>query len=200
MSNYCIVIRHEGVFDRLVEISGAETTIGRNVTCDIRLPDPCISGEHAILSVNSEGLLIRDCGSRNRTIVNGRHVEQIAPVRIGSRIEIGPYDLTVCLSVTDAIRQIEDLENESTSPIRGEVTNKTQLTGYTKRLTEAQRRVYYGFVNGLSEKEIANSLGISIHTVHDHAKAIYRIASVSSRGELLADWAKQQAERTQLNE
>lgn len=33
---------------------------------------------------------------------------------------------------------------------------------------------------------IAVHLGISRHTVHDHVKAIYRRAGVSSRAELLA--------------
>jgi len=39
---------------------------------------------------------------------------------------------------------------------------------------------------GRSEKEAANTLGISKHTVHVHVKAIYRAYGVSSRAELMA--------------
>lgn len=39
---------------------------------------------------------------------------------------------------------------------------------------------------GKSEKEVANALKISTHTVHVHVKSIYRKLGVTSRGELLA--------------
>jgi DNA-binding NarL/FixJ family response regulator len=39
---------------------------------------------------------------------------------------------------------------------------------------------------GDSEKQIANRLGLSRHTVHVYVKALYRGFGVSSRGELLA--------------
>jgi DNA-binding CsgD family transcriptional regulator len=41
-------------------------------------------------------------------------------------------------------------------------------------------------LTGASEKEAADRLGLSPHTVHQYVKAIYRAAGVSSRGELLA--------------
>jgi DNA-binding CsgD family transcriptional regulator len=39
---------------------------------------------------------------------------------------------------------------------------------------------------GASEKEVAATLGLSGHTVHDYAKALHRTFRVRSRGELLA--------------
>jgi DNA-binding CsgD family transcriptional regulator len=41
-------------------------------------------------------------------------------------------------------------------------------------------------VDGLSEKEIANELSISPHTVHNYVKALHQRFKVSSRGELIA--------------
>ncbi|MFO0759058.1 MAG: LuxR C-terminal-related transcriptional regulator [Byssovorax sp.] len=41
-------------------------------------------------------------------------------------------------------------------------------------------------VQGKSEKQIAADLGLSIHTVHEYVKALYRHFGVQSRGELLA--------------
>jgi DNA-binding CsgD family transcriptional regulator len=41
-------------------------------------------------------------------------------------------------------------------------------------------------LRGDSEKQIANKLGISQHTVHVYVKRLYRHYGASSRGELLA--------------
>ena len=41
-------------------------------------------------------------------------------------------------------------------------------------------------LNGASEKQVANQMNLSRHTVHGYVKALYRLSGVSSRGELLA--------------
>lgn len=53
------------------------------------------------------------------------------------------------------------------------------------------RQTLEGLLSGQSEKQIARSLAISQHTVHVYVKQIYRKYSVSSRGELLSLWIKQ---------
>ncbi|HEX8913680.1 MAG TPA: helix-turn-helix transcriptional regulator [Humisphaera sp.] len=42
------------------------------------------------------------------------------------------------------------------------------------------------FVTGASEREVANALGLSKHTVHEYAKMLYKRFGVSSRAALLA--------------
>lgn len=58
------------------------------------------------------------------------------------------------------------------------------------RLTPRQDQTVRFLLFGLGEKQIAARLGVSRHTVHEHVKAIYRDAQVSSRGELLAKFLK----------
>ena len=71
--------------------------------------------------------------------------------------------------------------------------------GAGPRLTARQRQVLDQLTQGASEKELAYELGVSAHTVHDHVKAIYRAFGARSRGELLAQVAKQtQAPHTRL--
>lgn len=41
-------------------------------------------------------------------------------------------------------------------------------------------------LEGLSEKEVAGRLRLSIHTVHVHVKRLYRERGVESRAELMA--------------
>lgn len=53
-------------------------------------------------------------------------------------------------------------------------------------LSGRQRDVLGLLVRGMSEKQVAQELGLSAHTVHTHVKALYGDLDVSSRGELLA--------------
>jgi DNA-binding CsgD family transcriptional regulator len=53
-------------------------------------------------------------------------------------------------------------------------------------LTERETEIVLMLSRGLSVKEIAAELALSVHTVRDHIKAIYDKAGVNSRGELVA--------------
>jgi DNA-binding CsgD family transcriptional regulator len=53
-------------------------------------------------------------------------------------------------------------------------------------LSPRQREVLELLCRGASEKEIAAALELSIHTVHDHVKALHRAYEARSRGELMA--------------
>jgi DNA-binding NarL/FixJ family response regulator len=51
-------------------------------------------------------------------------------------------------------------------------------------LTPAQRPVLKLLLDGLSEREVAEHLGLSPHTVHNHARAIYRKLCIHKKSEL----------------
>lgn len=53
-------------------------------------------------------------------------------------------------------------------------------------LPERQRQVLLFLLSGLSSKQIADQMGLSLHTVNDHLKSLHRRFNVSSRGELLS--------------
>lgn len=52
-------------------------------------------------------------------------------------------------------------------------------------LTPREREVVQGLGQGLSEKQLAARLGVTVHTVHTYVKRLYRKLHVSSRTELL---------------
>jgi len=56
------------------------------------------------------------------------------------------------------------------------------------RVTPMQREIAPLLAHGLSEAQIAQRLGRSRHTVHDHTKAIYRAWGICSRHELRELW------------
>ena len=52
-------------------------------------------------------------------------------------------------------------------------------------LTDRQKDIVQGIVDGLSYKMIANRLNISLDTVRDHIKRIYRALEINSKAELI---------------
>jgi eukaryotic-like serine/threonine-protein kinase len=52
--------------------------IGRAEGCDVRLPDDLVfrdvSRRHCVLAVDPAGVRVRDCGSRNGTLINGMQI------------------------------------------------------------------------------------------------------------------------------
>lgn len=60
-------------------------------------------------------------------------------------------------------------------------------------LTPMEGNVLQGLLQGFSERKIAENIGQSPHTTHDHVKRIYRKYGVSSRSALMALWLGQPA-------
>ncbi len=63
-------------------------TIGRGEDCGLRLSDPEVAQEHAILEHTDDGLLVHDLGTMNRILVNKHEVRE-AHLKHGDVIEIG---------------------------------------------------------------------------------------------------------------
>jgi DNA-binding CsgD family transcriptional regulator len=59
-------------------------------------------------------------------------------------------------------------------------------TGSQAALRPREREVLAKLLAGSPYKLVAKEMGISVHTVHDYVKAIFREFGVSSKGELLA--------------
>jgi two-component system cell cycle sensor histidine kinase/response regulator CckA len=67
---------------------GTRSTIGRGGRSDVTIEDTLVSREHAVVSRDEGGWLIRDLGSRNGTHVNGRRID-VARLLYGDRISLG---------------------------------------------------------------------------------------------------------------
>lgn len=93
-------------------------------------------------------------------------------------------------SASRALRVIKRL----TTPARKR-SPRTVREGTISLLTPAQSRVYVLMLEGLIERDIADRLGISVETVHNHVGAIYKRKSVSSRGQLIFQWAREKGLR-----
>ncbi|MBA3943799.1 MAG: FHA domain-containing protein [Herpetosiphonaceae bacterium] len=68
-------------------------TIGRAMTNDVALNDTFLSSEHALLQWDGKTWLLEDLESTNGTRLNGREVDQPAPLTYGDTIQLGHIDL-----------------------------------------------------------------------------------------------------------
>ena len=76
------------------EITAERFLIGRNESCDLMLPDPGVSRQHAILTLKPDGgAVIADLGSRNGTFVNGEAIQNTAELRSGDQVRIATVDV-----------------------------------------------------------------------------------------------------------
>lgn len=87
-----IVLLHEETGERY-EAAGRQSRIGRGRECELRPVGPgdtSISRIHAQIEVKLDGsLVVRDAGSRNGTLVNGRVIEDECALAVGDRLALG---------------------------------------------------------------------------------------------------------------
>jgi adenylate cyclase len=75
--------------------SGRALLVGRAMACDLAIPDPTVSRQHAEIEPANGGILVRDLRSTNGTYVNGQRVAHQALAPPGSRIAFGKVDFEV---------------------------------------------------------------------------------------------------------
>lgn len=187
---YCLIRR--GLSFEFVRTLGlGDSLVGRCQASDIMLLEINVSRKHARIRLTEQIATIRDLGSRNGTFVNGARIDEEVALSESDEIRIADYSLKVFFAVGEAIRVFGEFEESTRADSdQGCIGEKTSMT--TPELTPGQRRVFDGFVDGLQEKEVAARLNISVHTVHSHAKAIYKKFEISSRAELMRRWASRQ--------
>jgi predicted component of type VI protein secretion system len=80
-----------GEFDGTVyDLSLERTSLGRSHTNAVVICDPFVSGKHCDILVNGAEVIVRDLGSRNGTLVNGRRLRnQQCGVKSGHMIAFG---------------------------------------------------------------------------------------------------------------
>jgi serine phosphatase RsbU (regulator of sigma subunit) len=76
-------------------LQGPAVRIGRGPENEISIADPSVSRHHAILEATTDGYTIRDLGSRNGVLINGRRID--GPTRIGAQDDIQLGDVTLKL-------------------------------------------------------------------------------------------------------
>ena len=76
------------------------TTIGRGPNVDLAFEDSSMSREHAALEFVDHQFRVRDLGSTNGTLLNGKPV-QTGELQHGDRLEIGRQELQLIIDAVD---------------------------------------------------------------------------------------------------
>jgi len=86
---------------KVIPLVGPNFKIGRGETCHLRPNSEQVSREHAEFTISGETIVVRDLGSRNGTLVNGKALTAEA-CRLKDRdlVQVGP--LTFAVAILDA--------------------------------------------------------------------------------------------------
>ncbi len=79
--------KHKG---KKIVLPDKEVFIGRDETSFIRMTSTDVSRQHSSLAPTEKGLLVRDLGSQNGTLVNNVRIETETLMQPGDLLQIGP--------------------------------------------------------------------------------------------------------------
>lgn len=152
-------------------ITDQPKVLGRAPSSDFVVDCTTVSRVHARIHREMTNgkpvVLIEDLESRNGTYIGDRKIN-LDRAGLGDVVRFGQ----VAFVIGEATYLDEQSTNDAESQFRA--------------LSPAQCRVFHELLNGISEKDIAQKLGLSPHTVHNHVREIYARFHVHSRAELLA--------------
>jgi pSer/pThr/pTyr-binding forkhead associated (FHA) protein len=88
-----------------IRFGNGEFVFGRGPECHLRPISDWVSRQHCLLRVGDDGVSIRDLGSTNGTLVNGRLVTSECPLHHGDNLQLGQVVLEV---IVDAETPVSD--------------------------------------------------------------------------------------------
>jgi anti-anti-sigma factor len=120
---------------RWIAVSGDRFVIGRDQSCNLRSGSPMVSKLHAAILRRHGRVFLRDLGSTNGTIVNGRpYRNHEVEVHEGDRIQVGPIVATIAAGPEQ--REGEHVEDQVVGWLRPESDeNHAAQLGWDDTLT-----------------------------------------------------------------
>jgi pSer/pThr/pTyr-binding forkhead associated (FHA) protein len=86
---------------KVIPLVGSNFKIGRGETCHPRPNSEQVSREHAEFTISGESVVVRDLGSRNGTLVNGKALTtEVCKLKDRDLVQVGP--LTFAVAILDA--------------------------------------------------------------------------------------------------
>jgi predicted component of type VI protein secretion system len=85
---------------KTITLPGPVFRIGRGETCHLRPNSERVSREHAEIRISESDVVVRDLGSRNGTLVNGKAITEPMALKDHDSVQVGP--LTFSVSIADA--------------------------------------------------------------------------------------------------
>ena len=178
-----LVIHSESGADVLFPLREGVQSVGRLPENDIQLIHQSISRKHATITLANGRVRIADKESRNGTYLNGRQVTA-ADVVVGDLVTFGSIQGRIAEPGVKAVGDWWLGESTINQKSPGREDPRLDV------LTPAQRRVFWKLIDGKSEREVAEELGIARDTAHNHKRIIYDVFTVSTHPELVATFRR----------
>src|ERR1700730_6097166 len=89
-----VIVQGRSVNNTL-KLSDGVTTIGRHDECQLRIKSSQVSRKHCELFEKKGHLMVKDLGSANGTLVNGKRIQGHRVLEPGDELTIGPVQLRV---------------------------------------------------------------------------------------------------------
>lgn len=172
----------EGVVIAHFELLTGANSVGRNPDSRIILPDWSVSRRHAKIRVKQAEVTVFDLKSRNGTFVGDRRINSCV-ITPGQEIRFGDFRLV--LIPEDQLPPRATWLDDTHDPRHPSQPALEPPKLPIEPLTPAQRPVLKLLLEGHTEREIAELLGLSEHTVHNHVRAIYKAYLVHKKADLL---------------
>lgn len=114
LSPYVLIVTSPGMTEE-VDLFEGLTVIGRGAEAHLILDHPLVSRRHAALQVTGARVQLRDLGSRNGVLVNGRPLTEPAELGPGDRFRVGDVDFElVGVPRERALKQRSELRRAQT--------------------------------------------------------------------------------------
>lgn len=103
------------------EVTEDGLKLGRGDACEVRLPDPGVSREHARVFLHNAGVWVQDLGSRNGVFVKGKRILRPKQLSPGTEFTVGDHRFTVEVDSEPATEEVA-------SPVVTITEGPTQVT------------------------------------------------------------------------
>lgn len=89
---YVLIVQTGKYKGKRIKLAGSEVVIGRDEGAAVRIGSSEVSREHCRLTITEDGVLVRDLGSANGSLVDGERISttEDVPLIPGSVLTIGP--------------------------------------------------------------------------------------------------------------
>jgi len=176
--------------DQVVTVGDRPIVIGRAPDCDLLLQHESISRQHARVSREDDGWVLRDLGSKNGSRVNTFHVtDQV--LRNGDRLDLGTIRMYVEIGPESAASRARVIFDESHAP-RGH-TEVLDLNGLDDLLQAAGDLTSQPPI--FANKENLSSLGEEISRAPESTGELLRLVSESAESLLSSTTLPETLER-----
>jgi pSer/pThr/pTyr-binding forkhead associated (FHA) protein len=80
-----------------------EFVVGRGPECHVRPNSELVSRQHCLLNIDAQAIRVRDLGSTNGTLVNGKRLLGECTLVDGDTVQLGPLVLQVVLTADEPV-------------------------------------------------------------------------------------------------